>query len=274
MHPCALSEARACRCAAAASFRQPAHPGHLHARRTALRRPRLPLLRLPFRGCLVCIWARTPACVRARSTSPPPQAHSLRQVPQNSALPANDLGPPPLPGSACVRGAPTSLVRGPRVTSCPPSPLRSAHRTPAPRRVARSFRTQKTSFSTKLYTISPFGTKFPVPCRGRDCKPSSARGRRARRPPAARARARGLSHGARQARAAGTPSRSLPLTRGRLPARAKNIPPLHGVQGTPWLSARRGTHGVGAGRVRTRQRVAVYGRSWYASLDVGAVEEA
>lgn len=128
MHPCARSEARACRCAAAASFRQPAHPGHLHARRTALRRPRLPLLRLPFRGCLVCIWARTPACVRARSTSPPPQAHSLRQVPQNSALPANDLGPPPLPGSACVRGAPTSLVRGPRVTSCPPSPLRSAHR--------------------------------------------------------------------------------------------------------------------------------------------------
>jgi len=132
MHPCARSEARACRCAAAASFRQPAHPGHLHARRTALRRPRLPLLRLPFRGCLVCIWARTPACVRARSTSPPPQAHSLRQVPQNSALPANDLGPPPLPGSACVRGAPTSLVRGPRVTSCPASPLRSAHRTPAP----------------------------------------------------------------------------------------------------------------------------------------------
>ena len=269
MHPCARSEARACRCVAAASFRQPAHPGHLHARRTALRRPRLPLLRLPFRGCLVCIWARTPACVRARSTSPPPQAHSLRQVPQNSALPANDLGPPPLPGSACVRGAPTSLVRGPRVTSCPPSPLRSAPQNSRPPQGGPQLSNQKTSFSTKLYTISPFGTKFPVPCRGRDCKPSSARGR-ARRPPAARAR--GLSHGARQARAAGTPSRSLPLTRGRLPARAKNIPPLHGVQGTPWLSARRGTHGVC--RERTRQRVAVYGRSWYASLDVVAVEEA
>ena len=104
------------------------------------------------------LYLGTHPSVRARSTSPPPQAHSLRQVPQNSALPANDLGPPPLPGSACVRGAPTSLVRGPRVTSCPPSPLRSAHRTPA-RRVARA----PTSRSPPTHLDFEGQVWYPVP---------------------------------------------------------------------------------------------------------------